>query len=51
MGADEPCLERFIRHYERLTRHMLRTMPAYADIVIGIDGNCSMVGCTENSAP
>lgn len=30
-------LTRFIMHFERLTRHMLATMPAYADSVIDID--------------
>ena len=50
-GLSPAGLKRFIRHYERLTRHMLRTMPAYADIVIGIDGNHRMTGYTENSAP
>lgn len=37
-------LRRFIRHYERLTRHMLETMPAYADVVIDIDANHRMTG-------
>ena len=27
----------FVRHYERLTRHMLKTMPDYADAVIDVD--------------
>lgn len=33
---DEAALERFIAHYERLTRHMLAEMPARADIVVEI---------------
>ena len=33
---DERALDRFLMHYERLTRHMLREMPARADIVIPI---------------
>jgi len=37
-------LKRFIRHYERLTRHMLESMPAYADVVIDIAENHRMVG-------
>ena len=46
-GAGPPCmpeaeLERFVRHYERLTRHMLKTMPDYADAVIDIDENHRM---------
>lgn len=36
-GQDEAELERFIRHYERLTCHMLATMPDYADLTIDID--------------
>ncbi len=30
-------LRRFISHYERLTRHMLREMPARADVVVRMD--------------
>jgi D-glycerate 3-kinase len=33
----ERQLERFIAHYERLTRHMLNEMPARADIVVRLD--------------
>lgn len=33
---DEAALERFLAHYERLTRHMLAEMPARADVVIDI---------------
>jgi D-glycerate 3-kinase len=33
---DEAQLHRFIAHYERLTRHMLAEMPAYADAVIDV---------------
>lgn len=36
-GQSDAALERFIRHFERLTRHMLATMPGYADVVIDID--------------
>ena len=41
-GMSEAELEHFVRHYERLTRHMLKTMPDYADAVIDIDGNHRM---------
>ncbi|MEM9303082.1 MAG: kinase [Pseudomonadota bacterium] len=34
---DEAGVERFIAHYERLTRHMLDTLPAEADGVITVD--------------
>ena len=41
-GMTDAELARFIQHYERLTRHMLKTMPDYADAVIGIDENHRM---------
>lgn len=31
---DDVAIDRFIQHYERLTRHMLAEMPARADLVI-----------------
>lgn len=34
---NEAALRRFIMHYERLTRHMLNTMPDYADVVFELD--------------
>ena len=46
-GLSASGLRRFIRHYERLTRHMLETMPAYADVVIDIDANHRMTGSRE----
>jgi len=36
---DGAALDRFMMHYERLTRWMLEEMPARADIVIGIGGD------------
>lgn len=33
---DEAALDRFLMHYERLTRHMLQTMPERADVLIAI---------------
>jgi D-glycerate 3-kinase len=35
-------LERFICHYERLTRHILAEMPARADIVVSLDAQRRM---------
>lgn len=35
-------LARFISHYERITRHMLRVMPALADITISLNENHSI---------
>lgn len=37
MGDAE--VETFIRHYERLTRHILREMPARADLLIRLDAD------------
>ncbi len=34
---DEARIERFVRHFERLTRHCLATLPARADIVFELD--------------
>jgi len=33
---DETALDRFLAHYQRLTEHMLREMPARADILVEI---------------
>jgi D-glycerate 3-kinase len=42
-GQSDAELLRFIQHYERLTRHMLATMPDFADTVIDVDGTHAMV--------
>jgi D-glycerate 3-kinase len=34
---DSAALERFIAHYERLTRHALRVLPSRADVVLELD--------------
>ena len=36
-GMSEAELDRFVHHYERLTRHILADMPGYADLVIRLD--------------
>lgn len=33
---DDAALARFVQHYERLTRHMLATLPSRADIVVSL---------------
>lgn len=43
-GMSNGEIAHFVRHYERLTRHMLETMPAYADAVIDVDENHRMTG-------
>ncbi|WP_366941068.1 hypothetical protein [Sphingobium sp.] len=35
MDADQ--LDRFVQHYERLTRHILTDMPGHADLILSID--------------
>ena len=36
---DAGGIERFVMHYERLTRHILAEMPGRADLVLHLDGN------------
>lgn len=39
---DDDQLDRFIRHYERLTRHILKEMPGRADICVSVDADRTM---------
>ncbi|WP_321396820.1 hypothetical protein [Emcibacter sp.] len=41
---DEAAVKRFIMHYERLTRFMLETMPAYANIILHVDSDHRITG-------
>ena len=43
-GMSDGEIAYFVQHYERLTRHMLKTMPEYADAVIDVDENHRMTG-------
>jgi len=43
-GMSDEEIAYFVQHYERLTRHMLKTMPDYADAVIDVDENHRMTG-------
>ncbi len=36
-GMDRAQLDRFIQHYERTSRHLLATLPAIAERVVGLD--------------
>ncbi|AKH42189.1 D-glycerate 3-kinase [Altererythrobacter atlanticus] len=45
---DEAALERFLAHYERLTRHMLAEMPARADILIRIGHDHRPISAPED---
>lgn len=41
-------LERFIQHYERITRHTLANLPAKADIVLPVNPDHSIEGVINN---
>jgi len=43
---DAHALERFIMHYERLTRHMLTEMPARADAVLDLNRDHQVIRAT-----
>ena len=47
-GQSDDELAIFVMYYERLTRHMLETMPDYADTVIDIDAGHRFVTMTTN---
>jgi len=60
-GSEAACimgdaaLKEFIMHYERLTRHMLRTLPAQADILVELvadrsPGRVSITECAKDLA-
>jgi D-glycerate 3-kinase len=43
----ETALVRFIQHYERLTCHILATMPDYAALTIALDANRAVMMITR----
>ncbi|MEJ2258203.1 MAG: kinase [Woeseiaceae bacterium] len=43
-GQSRAELDRFILHFERLTRHMLDTMPRYADAVLPLNNAHRIIG-------
>jgi D-glycerate 3-kinase len=47
---DDDALDRFLMHYERLTRWMLREMPARADVLIEIGPDQRPKAITSPSA-
>jgi D-glycerate 3-kinase len=47
---DAAAVQRFIRHYERLTRHILADMPARADVLVQLDENRTPLAITRNPA-
>lgn len=50
-GMDPAALDRFVEHYERLTRHMLATLPAIADVVVEIDADHRVAGLSGPACP
>ncbi|WP_157216857.1 kinase [Flavisphingomonas formosensis] len=46
---DAAAIERFIRHYERLTRHIDAEMPARADLVIQLDEERRPIGARHRA--
>jgi D-glycerate 3-kinase len=49
VGQSPAELDRFVLHFERLTRHMLDTMPRYADAVLPLNNAHRIIGleCRE----
>jgi D-glycerate 3-kinase len=47
---DAAAVERFISHYERLTRHILADMPARADVLVQLDEIRTPLAITRNPA-
>jgi len=45
---DEKQLAHFIQHYQRLTEHCLKKIPAMADAVIELDEQHRMTGLKVN---
>lgn len=50
-GMDPAQVARFIQHYERVTRHMLATLPDIADVVIDIDAAHRVTGLSGPACP
>lgn len=46
---DGASLDRFVQHYERLTRHILSEMPARADLVLRLDEARRVTGASARS--
>lgn len=47
---DDAEIAQFIQHFERLTRHCLRSLPATADVVLKLDENHRIVNQTSRLA-
>jgi D-glycerate 3-kinase len=49
LSMSDAEIERFIQHYERLTRHILAEMPARADVVVRLDAQRRPTAVTNRS--
>jgi D-glycerate 3-kinase len=49
-GMSPADVTRFVAHYERLTRHMLRTLPARADLILDLDATHAIGGVRSGGA-
>ncbi len=46
-AMDDAALDRFLSHYERISRHALRTLPARADVLVELDTTRTPVRITR----
>jgi D-glycerate 3-kinase len=49
-SMDDAAVENFVRHYERLTRHILAEMPARANMVVALDAERRVIDVKANNA-
>ena len=49
-AMDPAAVVRFVAHYERLTRHMLRDMPGDADLVLALDAGHAVTDVATGNA-
>ena len=48
---DKSGIQRFIQHYERITRHCLNVVPNASDCVLQLDHEHRMIGCSGLDSP
>ena len=48
---DKSGIQRFIQHYERITRHCLNVVPSASDCVLQLDHEHRMIGCSGLDSP
>jgi D-glycerate 3-kinase len=48
LAMDATTMERFLQHFERLSRHALATLPALADSCVEYDDDRHMTGLTHS---